>query len=152
MALAPQGCQNYLKSQFMSEVGDEVMEINLDFFDRVTSPLSSILFQFLGNATRRVPAKRLPSDTGAPYAIGLPTRSSWTRANLRSTSGGFVNSHRHCRPFPQRHTSTRWGPSEEGAAGIQAAFGDNFERLARLKQRYDPTNMFSHRRNILPRA
>ena len=42
--------------------------------------------------------------------------------------------------------------AEEGAAEIQAAFGDNFEKLAALKHWYDPTNMFSHSHNIRPRA
>ena len=41
--------------------------------------------------------------------------------------------------------------AEEGAAEIRAAFGGNFEKLAGLKQRYDPTNMFSHNHNIRPR-
>ena len=38
--------------------------------------------------------------------------------------------------------------AEEGAEAIQAAFGDNFQRLAALKQKYDPTNLFSHNQNI----
>ena len=42
--------------------------------------------------------------------------------------------------------------AEEGEEEIQAAFGDNFQRLASLKQKYDPTNLFSHNQNIRPRV
>ena len=32
--------------------------------------------------------------------------------------------------------------SDEGAAGVEAAYGDRLERLTALKDRYDPTNVF----------
>ena len=56
LAVAPSGRQNYLKSHFVSEVGDGIVDVVLDYFERITSPLSSILFQYIGNAARRVPA------------------------------------------------------------------------------------------------
>ena len=55
LALAPQGRNNYLKSHFMKQVSDDSVDIMLDYFDRVTSPLSAVFFQYLGNAARRVP-------------------------------------------------------------------------------------------------
>jgi FAD/FMN-containing dehydrogenase len=42
--------------------------------------------------------------------------------------------------------------AEEGAERIQAAFGPNYQRLADLKQTYDPTNLFCHNQNIRPKA
>jgi hypothetical protein len=39
-----------------------------------------------------------------------------------------------------------------GDAGIRAAYGSNYERLAVLKSKYDPTNFFRSNRNIEPRA
>ena len=55
-------------------------------------------------------------------------------------------------PFSSRPYINQVGTeAEEGPEEIQAAFGGNFEKLASLKQRYDPTNMFSHNQNIRPR-
>ena len=152
LAVAMPGRQNYLKSHFMSEVSDDALDITLDFFDRATSPLSSVLFQYLGNAARRVPA----GDTAFGHRGALcewaangvfldPGESEvhirWVREFAAAlspfSSGAYIN---------QVGTEARKGRRE-----IQAAFGDNFQRLAALKRKYDPTNLFSHNQNIRPR-
>jgi hypothetical protein len=40
--------------------------------------------------------------------------------------------------------------SDEGAAGVQAAYGDRLDRLVALKDRVDPTNFFRLNANIPP--
>ncbi len=152
LAVAPRGRQNYLKSHFISQVSDDVVDIALDYFDRVTSPLSSVLFQYLGNAARRVPANetafghRAALCEWATNAVFLHPEESevhirWARnfasALLPFSSGAYIN-----------QVGTE---AEEGAEAIQAAFGDNFQKLAALKPKYDPTNLFSHNQNIRPR-
>ena len=39
---------------------------------------------------------------------------------------------------------------DEGAAQIKAAFGANYDRLASIKAKYDPQNLFRHNQNIKP--
>jgi FAD/FMN-containing dehydrogenase len=40
--------------------------------------------------------------------------------------------------------------SDEGAAGVHAAYGDRMQRLTALKDRYDPDNIFRFNANIPP--
>ena len=38
--------------------------------------------------------------------------------------------------------------SDEGATGLQAAYGDRLQRLTALKDRWDPANVFRMNANI----
>jgi FAD/FMN-containing dehydrogenase len=40
--------------------------------------------------------------------------------------------------------------SEEGELRVREAYGANYERLAILKKKYDPTNLFRQNSNIIP--
>ena len=39
---------------------------------------------------------------------------------------------------------------DEGQERVQATYGDNYERLAEIKAKYDPENLFRVNQNIRP--
>ena len=41
---------------------------------------------------------------------------------------------------------------EEGQDRVQATYRDNYERLAAIKEKYDPGNLFRVNQNIQPRS
>jgi hypothetical protein len=41
---------------------------------------------------------------------------------------------------------------DEGEARVKAAYGNNYQRLASVKKKYDPNNLFQVNQNIRPAA
>jgi FAD/FMN-containing dehydrogenase len=39
---------------------------------------------------------------------------------------------------------------DEGEAPVKADYGDNYDRLAGLKKKYDPMNFFHENQNVRP--
>ena len=150
--LTPAGRQYYIKSRFMKRVTDEVIDTMVSHFKKVTSPYSITLFQQLGNASNRV----------ASNATAFGHRDAWYEWASVAAWDDPGESEIHikwARDFSEAMEPYTFGfyvnqvgtEAEEGASGIRSAFGANYERLAALKSKYDPTNLFSHNQNIRPR-
>jgi FAD/FMN-containing dehydrogenase len=63
------------------------------------------------------------------------TRAFWDAAEPYSNGQTYFN-------FP--------GLLEEGEAGVRSSYGANHDRLARIKAKYDPGNLFRLNQNIKP--
>ena len=54
------------------------------------------------------------------------------------------------RPFAAEGAYVNYLGGDEGIDGIKAAYGAKLERLAALKAKFDPTNLFRMNQNIVP--
>jgi FAD/FMN-containing dehydrogenase len=150
--VTPEGHQYYGKSHFMAEIRDEAIETLIAHFMQVSSPLSVIVFQQLGNAANRVASGATAfGHRDARYNLNLIgqwkesgeadvhirwVRGLWEALVPYGTGGVYV--------------SNVGSEADEGAAGLRAAYGANYERLVELKQQYDPSNFFRSNQNIRP--
>jgi FAD/FMN-containing dehydrogenase len=66
------------------------------------------------------------------------THIGWTRAFWAATE-----------PFAAAGTYANY-LEDEGEARVRASYGANYERLVRVKNRYDPENFFQVNQNIKP--
>jgi FAD/FMN-containing dehydrogenase len=64
------------------------------------------------------------------------TRELWQALRPYGTGGVYVNNIGR--------------EEEDGADQVRAAYGANYQRLAELKKKYDPENLFRHNQNIKP--
>jgi FAD/FMN-containing dehydrogenase len=147
--VVPPRHQYYEKAHFLREISDDAIDILVDHFDKVPSPLSVPFFQQTGGAAQRgstayghrdalynliLIAQWLDPSESARHVHW--TRELWQALQPYATGGVYVND------IGQE--------SEEGADLVRAAYGANYQRLAELKQKYDPTNLFRHNQNIKP--
>jgi FAD/FMN-containing dehydrogenase len=147
----PPNLRNYWKAEFVDEISDEVIAIAVDAFSRAASPLSSMLFFPIRGAASRVDPRATAFPHRAGYHVGIYSlwndrahdapniawvRDTWTSMQPHVAGGVYVN---------------ELG-EDDGADRVAVAYGPNYERLARIKARYDPENLFCLNANILPLA
>jgi FAD/FMN-containing dehydrogenase len=150
-AIFAKGDLRYWKSRALAELSEEAIADVLDFAGRRPSPLTDIVIWHHGGAMTRVgETETAYSGRDAQFLVTAeanwtdPAQNeeaiSWARAvwdamERHSTGGVYLN-------FP--------GLGEEEEALARAGYGANFERLAELKAKYDPDNLFRMNINIPP--
>jgi FAD/FMN-containing dehydrogenase len=150
-AFFPVGLHYYWKSHFLEEIPDDAIEAAVSHFASVPSPRSLIVFQQFGGAVSRVAhsetAFRHRNAQYDNFAASIWTdpresemheqwvREWWDMMSPFSIGAEYVNN-----------------LGEEGEDRVRAAYGDNYERLVVLKNKYDPTNFFRLNANIQPSA
>jgi FAD/FMN-containing dehydrogenase len=150
-ALFPKGGLYYWKSRALAELSEAAIDEIADFAGRRPTPLTDIVIWHQGGAMSRVDEAATayggrdaaflvtgevswtdPSQSEEAIAYG---REFWAAMGRHSTGGLYLN-------FA--------GLGEEKEALVRAGYGGNYERLAALKAKYDPANLFRMNMNITP--
>ena len=145
------GARNYWKSHDFTALGDGAIDKVVDYAGRLPSPHSEIFIAHLGGATSRIPADATAyAHRDAEFVMNVHTRwespaedagcIAWARYFFAATA-----------PFATGGVYVNF-LGEDEAGRIQAAYGGNYARLAKLKARFDPDNLFSANQNIRPAA
>ena len=149
--LAP-GARNYWKSHDFRGLAAPVEAVLLDAVRRLPSDECEMFVGHLGGQVNRVGA----SETAYPHrdidvVLNIHTRwqdraddercVAWARGVFdaltpHATGGVYVN----------------FMPGDETQRVAAGAYGPNHARLAKLKAKYDPKNLFCHNQNIKPGA
>jgi FAD/FMN-containing dehydrogenase len=149
--LVPEGLQNYWKADFVNELSDEVIEAHVTHGPRVPTFNTAVHIYPVSGAANRVKKgdtaffyrdAKYVHVIAAIYPNAADTarnvawvRDYWSALHPHSSGGAYVN-------FLM----------EEGEDRIRATYGGNYERLATIKTKYDPTNLFRLNQNIRPKA
>jgi FAD/FMN-containing dehydrogenase len=147
----PSGRQVYWRSDFPRRLSDELIDVLVEQYQSITSPLSSLLLEQFGGAVRRVGR----DDTAFVHRdadFNLAIISVWTDPAESDRHIAWARGvHDAVRPFVSGTYVNYLG--DEGADRVRAAYGDAvYDRLVALKNRYDPANLFRFNQNIRPTA
>jgi FAD/FMN-containing dehydrogenase len=147
----PHGWHRYWKAVELPPLTDEAIDTLVEHSSTFTSPKSYCIVFHLGGALSRVGAEDTAYGQRDAYH-NMVINAVWT--------GDDPEPERHiawARDFfdaLQAHASGRVYLNflgDEGQDRVRAAYGSrNYERLARLKRVYDPTNFFRLNQNIQP--
>jgi FAD/FMN-containing dehydrogenase len=150
-ALFPKGQLRYWKSRALAALSDEAIAEIADFAARRPTPLTDLVIWHHGGAMSRVgETETAYGGRAAPFLVTGEaswtdpaqtdeaiawSRDVWDAMEPYSTGGVYLN-------FP--------GLGEEQEALARAGHGENYERLAELKAKYDHANLFRMNINIPP--
>jgi FAD/FMN-containing dehydrogenase len=147
--LAP-GLFNYWKSSDLAELSDGVIETLLDVYARAPSPGAMVVIDQYGGAVGRVPDDATAfGHRHAAYdvvIIALWSDPTQTEPHVEWARGLWEA----LQPYAEDSVYVNY-LGDEGDDRVRAAYGDDhFARLAALKRRYDPDNVFRNNQNIQP--
>jgi FAD/FMN-containing dehydrogenase len=148
----PRGRRYYWKSALVREIRDDLIRLMPEQFATAPSPHTLFLLQQIGNAANRVPSDATAFAhrdarwdalvlSGWEGADGDAEQVAWSRAV-----------HQSWRPFCTDASYTNALSAEDAEGDVRAAYGSAYDRLAKVKARYDPKNFFRLNANIKPAA
>jgi FAD/FMN-containing dehydrogenase len=144
------GARNYWKSHDFIELGDEAIRIMLDHAGRLPTPDCELFVGQMGGATNRVAVEATAyPHRDVQFILNVHTR--WTHPAQDQTCIAWARElFDKMAPHATGGVYVNFMPEDETQRVRTGAYGPNYDRLARLKARYDPSNLFRSNQNIRP--
>ena len=149
-ATQPKGRRYYWKSEYLSRVEPALCEKVIEQAASIRSPDSAIILFQIDGALNRVEADHSPAgNRDARYVLNIA--SSWVHANDDQANIDWTReAWNQMKRFSTGGTYINFLSEDEGAERIEAALGQGLERLAQVKAKWDPKNVFRTNRNVKP--
>jgi FAD/FMN-containing dehydrogenase len=143
----------YWKSTYVPELSDAVIEIVAHRSAERPSGLTFIDVYPMGGEIARIGADESAlGERAAPYMVAVA--GNWTDESDDEANIAWVRE--AWRELDAQGTGSAYsnfsGPEDAAASSGPRAFGRNLDRLAEVKARYDPGNLFRKNNNIQPSA
>ena len=149
--LLPPGLHWYWRADFFNELGPEVRAEHLKFGSSIPTPLSQMHLYPLSGAASRVGAEDTPwGYRDAKYAgvyIGVASEAK-NATKITEWCKGYQEA---LHPYSAGGAYSNF-MMEEGQERIKASYKHNYDRLVRIKNRYDSKNLFRVNQNIIPKS
>ena len=148
----PPGRHYYNKAHNIRSLNADAIRIVLEYGNALPTTVSNIAFQQLHGAASRVAV----SETAFPHRYDHYDLLVHPATDDPTESETIIRWARECwedlKPFVERalYVNALEDAEEEGQERVKEAYGPNYDRLVRLKDKYDPMNMFRLNANIIP--
>jgi len=149
-ATQPKGRRYYWKSEYLPTVDEELLAGAAAHARTLASPHSAIVIFPIGGALHNTPEDHSPAGN-RDAAFVLNVMSSWEQAGDDAANVDWARAvWGDLRRFSTGGTYVNFLTEEETGERLHAAYGNNYQRLAEVKSRWDPRNLFRRNKNIAP--
>jgi len=149
--LLPKGLQWYWKADFVRELSDQAIALHIEHVRKLPSELSIAHLYPLDGAVHQVgrndTAWNCRDARWSMVICGIDANPA-NAPSVKAWAKGYWEA---LHPFNLKGAYLNF-MMEEGDDRIRATYGDNYDRLARIKKQYDPANCFRVNQNIRPAA
>jgi FAD/FMN-containing dehydrogenase len=144
------GERNYWKSHDFVEISDGLIEVLLGAVRTLPSPQCEIFIASLGGAVNRVPIEATAyPHRDVNFVINVHAR--WSSPSDDTRCIGWARElYAAAAPFATGGVYVNFMPDDEAQRVRSGAYGPNYDRLAKIKAKYDPTNLFRVNQNVAP--
>jgi FAD/FMN-containing dehydrogenase len=143
------GMRNYWKSHDFREVSDGLIDTLIAHARRIPDPQTEIAFAHLGEGVMKVP-KEATAYTHRDAAFVMNVHGRWDNpANDTKCISWARELFQAAAPFATGGVYVNFMTQEEQDR-VRSAYGSNYDRLVKLKKKYDPNNLFRLNQNIHP--
>jgi hypothetical protein len=143
------GARNYWKSHNLSTLRDGLFDAVVEYAGKQPSPQCEIFIAAIGGATAR------PAPDSVAYAhrdatFVMNVHSRWENQKDDERCIGWARDFfTASTPFASGGAYINFLTADEGDR-VRSGYGANYDRLAQVKRRYDPDNLFRVNQNIAP--
>jgi FAD/FMN-containing dehydrogenase len=149
-ATQPRGRRYYWKSEYLPGIEKEMLAKVVEHAGRIRSPHSAVIVFQLGGVVGSRPNDHSAVGNRDAAAV-LNITAAWDKKEEDPAHVEWARSTwRDMRRFSTGGTYVNFLTEEESTDRIAAAYGKNLARLAEIKARWDPTNLFRLNKNIAP--
>ena len=147
--LMPPGMQWYWRADFFDALGPEVAAEHLRYGSNIPTPLSQMHLYPITGAAGRVSGDATPwAYRDAKYA-GVIVGVDPDPANAEKITNWCKDYWDALHPYSMGGAYSNF-MMEEGQDRVRASYKDNYDRLVKIKTKYDPNNVFRVNQNIQP--
>jgi FAD/FMN-containing dehydrogenase len=149
-ATQPKGRRYYWKSEYLPRLEPALCERVIHHAARIRSPHSAVILFQIEGALNRLDQEHSPvGNRDARYVLNIA--GSWERAGEDDANIEWAReAWNDMKAFSTGGTYVNFLTEDEGPERIEAALGGGLQRLAEVKARWDPQNVFRANRNIKP--
>ena len=143
------GARNYWKSHNFSTLADGLFDAVIEYIGTLPSPQCEIFFGAIGGATTR-PAPESTAYAHRDALFVMNVHGRWEDpADDKRCIGWARDFFNASAPFASGGVYVNFLTADEGDR-VRSAYGRNYDRLAQVKRKYDPDNLFRTNQNIEP--